>query len=127
LHRPAVENDAQPGRSTGRAGTRLLIGGYRRGPPVTLNVGRFAAGALYSTFSYRRSNATDRRIPKSCRRLRWLCRGIAGRQCQAATLEEARANLAEAVELVLDANRALSEEALQGHDVIRERLQISDQ
>ena len=52
---------------------------------------------------------------------------LPGANIQAATLEEARANLAEAVELVLDANRALSEEALHGQDVIREPLQISEQ
>ena len=38
------------------------------------------------------------------------------------TLEEARENLREAVELVLEANRALSEEELAGAEVIRERL-----
>ena len=41
------------------------------------------------------------------------------------TLEEARANLVEAVELVLDANRSLSEESLQGQDVIREPLLLT--
>lgn len=34
---------------------------------------------------------------------------LPGANAQAATLQEARKNLAEAVELVLDANRALSE------------------
>lgn len=52
---------------------------------------------------------------------------LPGANVQAATLEEARADLAEAVELVLDANRTLSEEALQGHDVIREPLLITQQ
>ncbi|HZR04102.1 MAG TPA: type II toxin-antitoxin system HicB family antitoxin [Burkholderiales bacterium] len=52
---------------------------------------------------------------------------LPGANVQAQTLEEARANLAEAVELVLDANRALSEETLEGTDVIRERLLISEQ
>ena len=33
-----------------------------------------------------------------------------------------RANLAEAVEMVLEANRVLSEEAIKGKDVIREPL-----
>ena len=45
---------------------------------------------------------------------------LPGANTQAATIDEARANLAEAVELVLDANRALSEEAISGQDVIRE-------
>ena len=42
---------------------------------------------------------------------------LPGANTQGATLEEARANLREAVELTLDANRALSEEDLGGaHD-----------
>jgi predicted RNase H-like HicB family nuclease len=41
---------------------------------------------------------------------------------QGETLDEARANLREAVELVLEANRALAEEELAGVAVIRERL-----
>jgi predicted RNase H-like HicB family nuclease len=47
---------------------------------------------------------------------------LPGANTQAATLDEARANLAEAVELVLEANRALSEETIRGRDVIREPL-----
>jgi len=48
-----------------------------------------------------------------------------GANTQGATLEEARENLAEAVELVLDANRTLAEEAIAGQEVIREPLLIS--
>ncbi len=47
---------------------------------------------------------------------------LPGANTQGATLEEARANLQEAVGLVLDANRALAEEELAGADVIREPL-----
>jgi len=50
---------------------------------------------------------------------------LPGANTQAATLEEARANLAEAVELVLEANRVLAEEQLDGRDVIREPLRVS--
>ena len=50
---------------------------------------------------------------------------LPGANTQGATLDEARANLEEAVELVLEANRALAEEALVGQDVIREPIQIS--
>jgi predicted RNase H-like HicB family nuclease len=49
---------------------------------------------------------------------------LPGANTQGATLEEARANLAEAVQLVLEANRALSEEAIAGEDVIREPLRL---
>jgi predicted RNase H-like HicB family nuclease len=50
---------------------------------------------------------------------------LPGANTQGATLEEARANLREAVELVLEANRALAEEELAGAEVIRERLRLS--
>ena len=50
---------------------------------------------------------------------------LPGANAQGASLEEARANLIEAVDLVLDANRALSEESIQGQDVIREPLVIA--
>jgi predicted RNase H-like HicB family nuclease len=50
---------------------------------------------------------------------------LPGANTQAATLEEARANLPEAIVLVLEANRTLAEEDLVGKDVIREPLRIS--
>jgi predicted RNase H-like HicB family nuclease len=50
---------------------------------------------------------------------------IPGANTQGMTLEEARRNLREAVELVLDANREVAEEELRGHDVIREPLRLS--
>ena len=50
---------------------------------------------------------------------------LQGANTQGATLEEARANLREAVLLVLEANRTLTEEELEGQDVIRESLAIS--
>ncbi len=50
---------------------------------------------------------------------------LPGANTQAGTLEEARTNLEEAIELVLEANRHLSEEQLQGEDVIREAVFLS--
>ena len=47
---------------------------------------------------------------------------LPGANTQGETLEEARMNLQEAVTMVLDANRELSEQALEGADVIRETL-----
>lgn len=41
---------------------------------------------------------------------------------QGETLEETRSNLEEAIELVLEANRMLAEEQLQGQEVIRESV-----
>jgi predicted RNase H-like HicB family nuclease len=52
---------------------------------------------------------------------------IPGTNTQAATLQEARRNLQEAVRLVLDANRTLSEEGLRGTAVIREALRLPEQ
>jgi len=50
---------------------------------------------------------------------------LPGANTQGATPEEARANLREAVELTLEANRALSEEDLAGAVVIREPLKLT--
>jgi predicted RNase H-like HicB family nuclease len=52
---------------------------------------------------------------------------VPGANTQAGSLDEARASLAEAIELVLEANRALSEESIQGQDVIREPIVIAEQ
>ncbi|HEX8275132.1 MAG TPA: type II toxin-antitoxin system HicB family antitoxin [Longimicrobiaceae bacterium] len=49
---------------------------------------------------------------------------LPGANTQGATLEEARENLQEAIALVLEANRTLSEEALEGKEVIREPIRI---
>lgn len=49
---------------------------------------------------------------------------LPGANTQGATLEEARENLQEAVELVLEANRILAEEDFQGEDVIREMMRL---
>ena len=50
---------------------------------------------------------------------------LPGASTQGDTLDEARENLTEAVELVLEANRVLAEESLQGKDVIREPLIVA--
>jgi predicted RNase H-like HicB family nuclease len=50
---------------------------------------------------------------------------VPGANTQGSTLDEARANIAEAVALVLEANRALAEESLKGKDVIRESLTVT--
>lgn len=47
---------------------------------------------------------------------------LPGANTQGTTLEEARSNLQEAIALVLEANRTLAEESLQGQQVIRESL-----
>jgi predicted RNase H-like HicB family nuclease len=49
---------------------------------------------------------------------------LPGANTQGSTLEEARTNLAEAIQLTLEANRALAEELLAGEEVIREPVRI---
>ena len=51
---------------------------------------------------------------------------LPGANTQGATLEEARANLEEAVGLVFEANRALAREDAFDADVVREPLLITD-
>ena len=50
---------------------------------------------------------------------------LPGANTQGDTLDEARVNLEEAIELVLEANRFLAEELLIDHDVIREPIFLS--
>lgn len=50
---------------------------------------------------------------------------IPGTNTQGATLEEARENLREAVELVLEANRALAREEADEGEIIREPMKIA--
>lgn len=50
---------------------------------------------------------------------------LPGANSQGATLDEARANLEEAVALVIEANRELAQEELDGTEVIRETLKIT--
>ena len=50
---------------------------------------------------------------------------LPGANTQGATLEEARANIEEATELILDANRTLLEEELKGAEVIREPFTVT--
>ena len=49
---------------------------------------------------------------------------LPGANTQGATLEEARENVREAVELILDANRAMAREEAGDVNVIRESLKI---
>jgi predicted RNase H-like HicB family nuclease len=50
---------------------------------------------------------------------------LPGANTQGATLEEARENLREAVELVLEANRALARERGDDEGVIREQFRLA--
>ena len=47
---------------------------------------------------------------------------LPGANTQAETLDQARNNLEEAIQLVLEANRFLAEEKLQGQEIIRESI-----
>jgi predicted RNase H-like HicB family nuclease len=50
---------------------------------------------------------------------------LRGVNTQGETLEETRKNLEEAIELVLEANRILAEEQIEGQEVIRESIFLS--
>jgi predicted RNase H-like HicB family nuclease len=50
---------------------------------------------------------------------------LPGANTQGETLDEARANLREAAELVIEANRAIAQQDVQGSDVIREALRLT--
>ncbi|MCK5861811.1 MAG: type II toxin-antitoxin system HicB family antitoxin [Candidatus Hydrogenedentes bacterium] len=50
---------------------------------------------------------------------------LPGANTQGATLDEARTNLAEAITMVLDANRTLADIELSDADVIREPIEVS--
>ena len=50
---------------------------------------------------------------------------LPGANTQGVTLEDTRANLREAVGLVMEANREMAEEYLAGATVIRERLRLT--
>jgi predicted RNase H-like HicB family nuclease len=49
---------------------------------------------------------------------------LPGANTQGMTLDEARANLSEAVALVLEANRFLAEQMVEGEPVIREKFRL---
>lgn len=49
---------------------------------------------------------------------------LPGANTQGKTIDEARANLCEAIELTLEANRFLAEESLKDESVIRESLEL---
>jgi predicted RNase H-like HicB family nuclease len=67
--------------------------------------------------------AVFQKVPEGCIA---FVEELPGANAQGDTLEEARSNLREAVQLVLEANRALSNETLRDKSVIREPLaQIS--
>ena len=50
---------------------------------------------------------------------------LPGANTQGESLAEARENLAEAVEMVMEANRSMAEESLLGRTVIRENLLLA--
>jgi predicted RNase H-like HicB family nuclease len=52
---------------------------------------------------------------------------LPGANTQGATLEEARANLKEAVQLVLETNRELAKQSVAGKEVSREPFDLSAQ
>ena len=74
----------------------------------------FDSGAAYDTRMDFQFTAVFRRVPEGYIA---FVEELPGANTQGATLEEARANLQEAVALVLEANRMLAQEAASGDDV----------
>ena len=57
---------------------------------------------------------------------RWIgyVEELPGANTQGETLEEARENLKEAIQLILEANREFARRDAEGHDVIREQIAV---
>jgi predicted RNase H-like HicB family nuclease len=85
--------------------------------PVGAILGRLDGGAMEVKLT-----AVFQRVPEG---YIGFVEELPGANTQGATLEEARANLQEAIALALDANRLLAEESLEGREVIREPLRVS--
>jgi predicted RNase H-like HicB family nuclease len=51
---------------------------------------------------------------------------LPGANTQGRTLEEARENLKEAVTLVIEANREITKQEIEGKDVIREEISVAN-
>ncbi len=49
---------------------------------------------------------------------------LSGANTQGETLEEARVNLKEAVQLIIESNRKLAEESIKNEEVIKEQLSV---
>jgi len=62
------------------------------------------------------------KVPEGCVR---SVEQLPGANTQARTLDDARQSLKEAVDLVLEANKELIQESLEGKDVIRESISVS--
>lgn len=72
---------------------------------------------MYGKLPRMKLTAVFKQVPEGY--IAWV-EELPGANTQGATLDEARANLPEAVEMVLEANRLLAEEALAGEIVSRE-------
>src|SRR5208282_3538369 len=91
--------------------TRSPLAGVRVGSPdMKLNMGQMSLTAVFL---------------KAPEGYVGFVEELPGANTQGATLDEARANLQEAVALVLAANRQLAEEALRDQQVIREPFSAS--
>ncbi|HYY93355.1 MAG TPA: type II toxin-antitoxin system HicB family antitoxin [Pyrinomonadaceae bacterium] len=69
-----------------------------------------------------RFNAVFRKVPEG---YIGFVEELPGANTQGATLEEARTNLREAAESLIEANRASIEELIQGGEVVREPLRVA--
>ena len=88
-------------------------------------MGRLALVRQFAIIESGVSNETYCRIHAGAGGLYRVCRGIASANTQGATPDEARENLKEAVQLVLEANRELAERTLAGQNVCKEPFALS--
>ena len=80
-----------------------------------------AIGAYHSEMDFQ-FTAVFRKVPEG---YIGFVEELPGANSQAVTLEEARANLHEAIEMVVQANRELVEQTALGGEVIREPIKVS--
>jgi len=93
-----------------------------KGQSIVNAVAAGAVDAAYDTYMQFQFTAVFRPVPEG---FIAFVEELPGANTQGKTLEEARANLQEAVALVLEANRTLAQEAAGGPDVFREPLTVS--
>jgi predicted RNase H-like HicB family nuclease len=87
--------------------------------PGTLAVGKAFKPASFQYYGYMELTAVFLKVPEG---YVGFVEELPGANTQGDTLEEARENLREAVALVIEANRVLAAESVEGGEVIREKM-----
>ena len=97
--------------------------------PLNADVGRLISQRRYTSTACTPGSGLDMKLTAVFQKVRegyiGFVEELPGANTQARTLKQARANLAEAVELVLQANRSLSKKSIGKKKVIREPLVLA--